>query len=177
MALKKRGGQRSHSGRPDPVKLLLKREGYVPIRTGRRAGISAQPAIPRPYPMPIPPDFLQNHPAATEPEWAIYWAHGQLGLVEGLDFIYQDSVFKFTTSSASIDFVELDPTLVIEIQGTFSHYKLGSAKLVADQDRRAILESEGFPVVFIDEDDAERNPVFYLTDALRGIDHSKGVGF
>jgi very-short-patch-repair endonuclease len=114
------------------------------------------------------------HSKATEPEWAIYWAHGQLGLFEGLDFAYQELNFAHSTLSASIDFMEFDPPLAIEIQGLFSHYKLGVAKLVADMDRRMLLESLGFPVIFIDEDDAEKDPVFYLNEALKGIDHSKG---
>jgi very-short-patch-repair endonuclease len=160
-------------GTTDPTKTLRGREAYVPTRTGRRKGISGTPVL-KVYPWPPPPDWTLAHPVGTEPEWAIYWAHNQLGLFEGIDFTYQDGIFGHSTLAASLDFLEYDPPLAIEVQGEFAHYKLGASKLVADLDRRLLLESLGFPVIFIDEPDAERDPVFYLTEALKGIDHSKG---
>lgn len=133
-----------------------------PVRTGRRPGMTA--GSPNPYPEP-PEDFT-----GTRPEWAIYWAHGVLRRKPGEDFVYISYV-----AGIQVDFEELDLGILLNIQGLYWHYEFDGGKIREDVQTRAIIESTGSILINIDEDDALRDPVYYLKAALNGVDHSLQV--
>lgn len=130
-----------------------------PIRTGRRPGISSGST--QPYP-PKPAEFT-----GTEPEWAIYWAHLELKRKPGEDFVYISHV-----AGIQVDFEEFDYNIVLNIQGLYWHYEFSGGKIQEDLQTRAFIEATGVTLVNIDEDMALADPVYYLREALNGIDHS-----
>lgn len=137
------------------------------VKTGKRQGVLG-PGTYRSFPPP-PPTWL-----GTLPEWAIFWAHGVLGLKEGEDFEY---IFKMEEAPKGVDFFERDLNMAIEIQGLYWHYGLGAQKQLSDLERKIRIEALGVTVIFIDEDDAIADPVFFLREARSGIDHSRaGTG-
>lgn len=137
------------------------RQDYVPIRTGRRRGSQTDQ---KPY--PEIPDTWKG----TEPEWAIYWAFGVLGMKEHQAFEYE--YFTEVTPNG-VDFYVYDTNLIIEIFGIYWHYQLGGFKIQGDLERQIRLEGMGFDYIVIDEDDALRAPIWVLREALAGRDHSR----
>jgi hypothetical protein len=152
----------------DPWRSLVGRKHYIPTRTGPRKGVK----LPTASPYPMPPAGWPG----TEPEWAIYWAHLEMGLKPQQDFIYlADSP---GTDSIQVDFLELAIPVAIQVQGEFWHYEFFRRPRARDIQERATLEQRGYTVVWIDEGDAKADPVFFTQEALRGRDHSKGaMGF
>jgi hypothetical protein len=140
------------------------------LKTGRRPGVGIPSAELQAY--PAPPDDWPG----TEPEWAVYWAHQQLGLQEGLDFAYRlitgGPSFRHGSGGIELDFFEFDLNIGIDIQGFFAHYKLGADKQAADTSTELDIASKGITLIFIDDTDAETDPIFYLREARNGIDHS-----
>lgn len=140
------------------------------LRTGRRAGVGVAAVELQAYP-PAPDTF-----PGTEPEWAIFWAHGQLGLQEGTDFAYRlitgGPSFRHAVGGIELDFYEFDLNIGIDVQGFFAHYKLGSDKQAADASTEMDIASQGITLIFIDDTDAQADPVYYLKEARDGIDHS-----
>lgn len=157
-------------GSSEQLRGLTGRRGYRPIFTGRRRG-GANPASEQPFPDP-PATWL-----GTLPEWAIYWAHGVLGLREDQDFAYLFTYgdgFINAYGPAQFDFYEYDLGVAIEIQGLFWHYEFGGrTKVLQDQERKARIESVGITLIFIDEDDALRDPIYFLRQARAGVDRSR----
>jgi hypothetical protein len=91
----------------DPWRSLVGRKHYIPTRTGPRKGVK----LPTASPYPMPPAGWPG----TEPEWAIYWAHLEMGLKPQQDFIYlADSP---GTDSIQVDFLELAIPVAIQVQG------------------------------------------------------------
>ena len=68
--------------------------------------------------------------------------------------------------------MEFDVNIGIDVQGFFAHYKLGADKQALDTDQLIELEARGVNMIFIDDNDAETDPIFYLKEARNGIDHS-----
>ncbi len=137
------------------------RAGYVPIRTGRRAGGQVSD---RAYPE------MSRDWRGTEPEWAIYWAFNAIGKKEHQDFEY----LYFTPATPNgVDFYVYDTNLIIEIFGIYWHYQQGREKLQNDLARQVMLQGMGYEYVVIDEDDAIRAPIWVLREALAGRDHSR----
>lgn len=119
-----------------------------------------------------PPDWFTG----TRPEWRVYWALLRLGKVPGRDFIYQARQLggRQDRGGQVLDFEMLDPPgLALNVSGLFWHYGRGSAKLAEDALERAALASLGYTVIILDEDDLARSPVYYVSEALRGVDHSR----
>lgn len=139
---------------------------YQAFRRGRshRGGISAGDDQ---QPFPDPPDTWMG----TLPEWAIYWAHTVLGRREYQDFQYQYSF----DGSTIFDFFEFDERIAIEVQGLYWHYEFQGHDLSADILRKIRVETSGLTLIFIDEDDALTDPVFYLREALAERDHSRAA--
>jgi hypothetical protein len=105
-------------------------------------------------------------------EWYCYWALQKLGAV----FDYQSPLLggRLEKGGAVVDFVVYSPVEVaIRIQGTYWHYQLGSQKIAYDRLQRAALEASGLRVIDIDEEDILRDPLFYVREALRGVEHSR----
>jgi very-short-patch-repair endonuclease len=75
-----------------------------------------------------------------------------------------------------IDFREYDVNILIEIQGLFWHYQgLDGFKVANDLDRKATIESLGYTLIYIDEDNANTDPVYYLREARAGRDWSRSA--
>lgn len=148
------------------LRRLFGRKAYFSVRTGRRQGTYRQSLFP-----PKPPDFQ-----GTLPEWNILLAHWQLGLKEDVQFVYLWNAANpnSETRRTQIDFMELDINLGIQIQGFFFHYVGFDGWVIQnDQEKRADLEALGLPIVAIDEEDANADPVYYLRAAREGRDLSR----
>ena len=111
----------------------------------------------------------------TKPEWAIYWALTQHGMEHGLDFYFEKMMGGISGSMpwSQVDFVIPSHQIGIEVQGEFWHHGVGSNKIEQDVLRAARASAGGLHLVFIDEDDAIADPIYYSREALAGIDHSK----
>ena len=112
-----------------------------------------------------PPSF-----PGTLPEWLVY---NEL-TKRKIDFEYQSSQLggRQVRGGAVIDFFIIDLNLGINIQSLYWHYQNWTAK-VNDALQREQLEAMGMTVVYIDETDVERNPSFYVGEALKGNDFSR----
>lgn len=143
---------------------LAAREGYFPLQTGARQGVrQSGPDVPQ------APDNWQG----TLPEWAIFYAHGQMELVEGRDFVFQYQVgHPNDPESARLDFYERDIDLGINVNGIFFHYLFGGYKIESDLEQQVRLQASGFQMVYIDELMALNDPVYYLSEARQFRDHS-----
>lgn len=107
----------------------------------------------------------------TLPEWAIYWAHLALGRKPFQDFQYQ-----YSFDGATIfDFFEFAERIAIEVQGLYWHYEFQGHNLANDILRKIRVESVGMTLIFIDEDMALADPIFYLREALAERDHSRAA--
>lgn len=148
---------------------IFGRQSYVPARTGGRAGTRQAPE--QKYP-PMPATWR-----GTLPEWAIFWAHLTLKLKEGEDFEYVPRLGNVlgNVKGVQVDFMELDLNTAIDIQGLFWHYGFNGAKQHADVETRIRVESVGIIYIAIDEDDALRDPRYYLIEARHGRDHSRAA--
>jgi len=119
---------------------------------------------------PEPPNWWPG----SKPEWLVWWALNQLGKEEGADFTYQSSWLggRLQKGGAVIDFLMYHPPdLAINVTSKYFHYTTSIQK-ANEALQRAALESLGLTVVYIDEDDVLRNPIYYVKEALRGRDHS-----
>ena len=155
------------SGRQS-VRRLFGKTNYFPVTRGQS----------RKYGRVRPPNEGSRIPewdrssGLTEPEWALRWGHLIIGRKPDEDFYTKYDLFG--DSSVLVDFYEAPEDLVIEIQGFFVHY-VGYDPLKVEQDRqrRSLITSTGRVVIFIDAEDAVRDPVTYLREALRGRDLSR----
>lgn len=162
---------------PRTVSVPRNPKGWGTTRISLRArGIPATRGIYRPQePAGDPPPAWQaRYPVGTRPEWAVYWAlQYRLGLEEGQDFYYQAKLPGVgSTYYSTVDFLVPDYSIGIEVQGKFWHYGQGTEKVFKDLFRVQAFAGQGFKVIFIDEPDALSNPVYYVEEALRGVDHS-----
>lgn len=159
---------RSGRGSGRRVRQLTGRVGYIPARTGRRRGTQPREEI-----YPQPPVTWRG----TLPEWAIFWAHLQLGLREGEDFEYVPRIERAqgNVKGTQVDFMEFDLNIAIDIQGLFWHYGFSAAQQYADAETRIRIESVGITYIAIDEDDALRDPIYYLREARQGRDYSRAA--
>lgn len=157
-----RGGRSSANAQ---LRKLLPSSADISIRTGRTRGTGTGGAI---HPYPEPPVTWPG----TRPEWAVNWAHLAIGLKPDQDFAYQ---YGLGDQGAVLDFFELDIQVGINIQGLFWHYGMGAAKVASDREQQIRIESLGIPLIFIDEDNALDNPIFFLREARAGRDHSRAA--
>ena len=73
------------------------------------------------------------------------------------------------------DFFIPEYNLIINVASVYWHYARPGA-IANDQMQRATLESQGIRVIYIDEEDALSNPIYYVKLALQGIDKSRMTG-
>jgi hypothetical protein len=150
------------------LRTFFGRQKYFAVFAGVRRGVlvDAKPPLPPPY-------WL-----GTRPEWSIFWAHMVMGFQEHREFEYKynlTAVFA-VSGKTQIDFYERDVQVLIEIQGLFWHYVgLDGFKIFNDLDRKQAVEGLGHTLVYIDEDHANTDPVFYLREARAGRDHSRAA--
>ncbi len=112
----------------------------------------------------------------TDLEWLAYWALTvPLKKKDGLDFSFQSGFFggRSTFGGIIVDFIMIDGSRIgMDIQGEHWHY--GQSEMIAEAIlRRARMESYGWTLVFVDGDDIRSNPVYYVREALNGVDHSR----
>jgi very-short-patch-repair endonuclease len=160
-----------------PRRVSLPKVERKPIFGRATAGLAdaLRPAelVSGPPPQPETGPFARG--LATKPEWYVNWGLVRNGKKNGLDYNYRGEV-KFLSSlatAAQLDFTMIDGSqIAIEVQGIHWHYELGFDKIAQDRVRRTELVSAGWVVIQIDEDDALRDPVYYVKEALAGRDHS-----
>ena len=106
---------------------------------------------------------------ATKPERVIYSVLTKMGI----QFTFQSKFFGGRTVRGGIiaDFYLPTYSLVISVLGEYYHYEKN--RLAIDILQRTALEGDGIHVIFIDEEDALKNPKYYIEEAIRGFDHSK----
>jgi len=124
-------------------------------------------AEPKAY--PPPPETW----AGSLPEWAIYHALITLGKREGIDFIYQSSQMggRLEKGGAVIDFLFLDPpNLAINVQSTYYHYRTATQRTRGAL-QKAQIESYGIRLIYIQEENALREPRWFVMEALSGREH------
>jgi hypothetical protein len=111
-------------------------------------------------------------------EWIVYRNLGELGYREGTDYTYQsrESITgglpgRLEIGGLIADFLFEDLRLIINPVSEFYHYR----RDVVGQElsNRAALERQGYHVVYIDSDALERDPKFYVREALVGRDYSR----
>ena len=107
---------------------------------------------------------------ASKPEKAIYNALKRLGIT----FEFQSSLLggRQWLGGVVADFYLPENNLIISCLGLYWHYTQPD-RITKDKIQGIALETRGIKVIFIDEDDALRNALFYVSEALRGIDHSR----
>ena len=114
------------------------------------------------YPDP-PEDWM-----GSRPEFAVFWALTRLKV----EFNYQTSFLggRLTKGGAIVDFEIPSLNLVINVQSNYWHYG-SSGKIASDKAQRIALEGLGLTVIWIQEDDVLRNPMFYVREALNFREH------
>jgi hypothetical protein len=142
----------------------------------RPRGPKGTPQVEKPpRPFPDPPTGWPG----SLPEWAIYFAHRQIGLPDdptpGI-WTYQGTLGGgYNLGGLILDFIEEDVRTGIQVQGEYWHYQKGSVIQRRDQMTRSIIAAFGLNPIFIDEDDALTRPGEILRLARTGIDLSKSA--
>ena len=122
----------------------------------------------------VPGSMKARFPSMTLPEWAVWWGLLKNNRQPDTDFDYTSVLVGVGISYYStIDFLLVKDLVGIEVQGEYWHYGLGSDKEYHDIQRYLYFQAQGIQVVFIDEEDALRDPVYYVAEALAYRDHSK----
>jgi adenosylcobinamide amidohydrolase len=105
----------------------------------------------------------------SDPEYYVNWALVKLNQ----EFYYQYSMWGGTTErgGAILDFYLPEIAIVINVQGTYWHSSAETE--VKDALQKLRLESEGLILIYIDEEDARSNPVYYVKEAMQGISHAR----
>jgi len=106
----------------------------------------------------------------SKPEVKVYNALVKLGI--SFDFQSAQLGGRQELGGMVLDFYIPDLYLGINVQSEYYHY--GNPERIAiDKTQKAILETMGIKVIYIDEEDALRNAVYYVKEALAGRDHSR----
>lgn len=138
--------------------------------TIRSRGMPGAAILQQREPAGDPPDGWTG----TAPEWAVYWALTRLGYIEGQDYEFVENVGGVEASYYSqLDFLFPALGIGLEVQGSFWHMGVGSAKQFSDQTRRDLFAQQGIDVIWLDEDDVLADPIYFVKEALAGVDHSE----
>jgi len=113
----------------------------------------------------IPGDWV-----GTAPEYYVYWALTKLKV----NFEYQSDVIggRAERGGAVLDFYLPDYSLGINVQSVYWHYARPNQR-INDAINRLQVEGTGIILIYIDEENAESNPIYYVQEAIKGIDHSR----
>ena len=108
---------------------------------------------------------------ATLPEYNIARTLDKMGLA----YEFQTSFMggRYIAGGAISDFYLPGYSLVITVLGTYWH---STPEVRAKDKLQSIaLLSRGITTIGIDEADANKNPQYFISEAIRGIDHSQLV--
>lgn len=122
--------------------------------------------------IPIPPPWFSG----SWPEYLCYRELLRQGLRDGPDFTFQASQLggRLHLGGMVIDFEFTNPPgLAINVNGVYYHYQRGGDQKGRDIFAREQMASAGFQLIFIDDDDLERDPKYYVSEALNYRDHSE----
>ena len=108
----------------------------------------------------------------SRPEWAIYWALNRLGYSGRFEYQSPRMGGRLARGGAVLDFYIPELNLAINVQSTYYHYST-TPQRVSGALQKAMIESLGIKVIYIDEEDALANPVYFVKEALAGISHSQ----
>ena len=114
------------------------------------------------------------------PEYVAYQTFQELGLEPGKDFSYQSPLMggRMDKGGFVLDFMFTNPPdLAVNVQGVYYHYEFGVEAKARDIMARSSLAGQNITLVFIDDDDLVRDPVYYCREALRYRDHSRLGGW
>jgi len=121
-----------------------------------------------------PPPFPEPSEdwVGSRPEWAVYYALLRLGM-KG-KFTYQSPQLGGRTArgGAVLDFYLPSLDLAINVQSAFYHYA-STPQQARGEMQKIQLENMGIRVIYIEEEDALREPIYYVREALAGRSHSK----
>tara|TARA_R100001086_G_scaffold79389_1_gene38596 strand:+ start:84 stop:479 length:396 start_codon:yes stop_codon:yes gene_type:complete len=110
------------------------------------------------------------------PEYVAYQAFVQLGKQPGQDFTYQSPLMggRLDKGGFVIDFIFTDPPdLAVNVQGVYYHYEFGVEAQARDVMARSALAGQNITLVFIDDEDLLKDPLYYCREALNYRDHSR----
>lgn len=107
---------------------------------------------------------------ATKPELAVYRALIKLG--EPFEFQSAMMGGREVRGGAVADFLLNQYSLIISVIGWYWHTNRPETA-ARDSLQRIALASQGYTVIYIDEDHALQNATFYCQEAIRGVDHSR----
>ena len=114
--------------------------------------------------------------AGSGPEYVAYQTFIRLGREPGEDFTYQSPRMggRMEKGGLILDFLFRNPPdLAVNVQGSYYHYEFGVEVRARDLMARAALAGDGITLIFIDDDDLMRDPVYYCREALNYQDHSQ----
>lgn len=100
--------------------------------------------------------------AGSRAEWSVYWALTEIGLKPNYDFIYQAPQNKESPEhgGAVIDFLFPDSSRVINLWNEYD-----------GRPHRALVKEMakkwGLTIAYINEEDAIREPLFFVKEALK----------
>ena len=126
-----------------------------------------------------PPPTVNEPPAWFGGSWPEYVCYRELqrqGYEEGYDFVFQSSQLggKTELGGVVVDFYFETRRMAINIQGVYWHYVYkGGVNRGRDLDARQALGGMGIMLIFIDDDDLLRDPPYFVSQALQGVDHSR----
>jgi len=110
------------------------------------------------------------------PEYIAYQTFVRLGKQPGQDFTYQSPLMggRLDKGGFVIDFLFSDPPdLAVNIQGVYYHYEFGVEVRARDVMARAGLAGQNLTLIFIDDEDLLKDPMYYCREALNYRDHSR----
>lgn len=102
------------------------------------------------------------------PEYAVFLALTRMKV----DFEFQSAQMggRLTKGGAVVDFFIPSLNLALNVQSNYWHYS-SAGKIASDKAQRITLEGMGIQVIWIQEEDALRDPFFYVAEALKGREH------
>ena len=110
------------------------------------------------------------------PEYVAYQTFVRLGKEPGQDFTYQSPLLggRLDKGGFVIDFLFTDPPdLAVNVQGVYYHYEFGVEVKARDIMARAGLAGQNLTLIFIDDEDLLKDPMYYCRQALNYRDHSR----
>ena len=110
------------------------------------------------------------------PEYVAYQTFVRLGKEPGQDFTYQSPLLggRLDKGGFVIDFLFTNPPdLAVNVQGVYYHYEFGFEARARDIMARASLAGQNPTLIFIDDEDLLKDPMYYCREALNYRDHSR----